>query len=166
MRSGNVHKREAVFWVLLGVCISFLGWRVKVGNFHAPGPGFFALVAGLALIIIGLLMLLSKSKAQAGPMGSINAEADAGARRAQPAARLLKRRLVPTLGLLVAYALFLNIAGYILCTFVVMWGLFYDWGKNRLVNSCIASLATTGVTYLIFETWLRTQLPRGVFPWW
>jgi len=22
------------------------------------------------------------------------------------------------------------------------------------------------VTYLVFEVWLKSQLPRGIFPWW
>ena len=169
MGSGGIRKHEAMFWVALGAFICFLGWRIRIGNFHAPGPGFFALVAGLALIIIGALMLSLKTKEKVEamePAESMKAGADSGAHRVRPAARLPKGRLLPTLGLLVAYAVFLNIAGYILCTFLVMWGLFYDWGKNRLVSSCLASLATTGVTYLIFQIWLRTQLPRGVFPWW
>jgi putative tricarboxylic transport membrane protein len=155
----QIRKREAIFWIALGASISFLGWRIKIGNFHGPGPGFFALVAGLALVIIGTCMLFSKTaskvKSEAKPAGRVSLKDS-----------LLKRRLMATMGLLVAYAVFLNVVGYILCTFLVMCGLFYDWGKNRLFNASLASLAATAVTYLIFETWLRTQLPRGIFPWW
>jgi hypothetical protein len=158
--AGQIRKHEAIFWIALGAFISFLGWRIKIGNFHGPGPGFFALAAGLALIVIGTLMLFSKT------LSNAERGADSDTHHDSPAGGFLKRRLVPTMALLVAYAAFLNLVGYILCTFLVMWGLFYDWGKNRLVNAFLASVATTGVTYLIFETWLRTQLPRGIFPWW
>ena len=159
MGHGQIRKNEAIFWVALGAFVCFLGWRIKIGSFGAPGPGFFALVAGLALVIIGTFMLFSKTASKAKDEG-------------RPAGRvslirgLLKWRLIATMGLLVAYAVFLNIVGYLLCTLLVMCGLFYDWGKNRLFNAFLASLATTAVTYLIFETWLRTQLPRGIFPWW
>jgi hypothetical protein len=158
--AGRIQKYEAIFWIALGAFICFLGWRIKIGNFHGPGPGFFALIAGLALIIIGALMFLSKT------VSKTEGETRAGAHDVNPAGHVLKKRLVPTMALLVGYAAFLNLLGYILCTFLVMWGLFYDWGKNRLLNTFLASLATTVVTYLIFEAWLRTQLPRGIFPWW
>ena len=160
MVSGQIRKHEAIFWIALGIFICFLGWRIKIGDFHGPGPGFFALVAGLALMLIGTFMLLSKtvSKAKGGT--------DAVTHHIKTPGHFLKRRLVPTMALLVGYTAFLNLLGYLLCTFLVMWGLFYDWGKNRLLNAFLASLAATGVTYLIFETWLRTQLPRGIFPWW
>ena len=160
MAAGHIRKNEAVFWIALGAFVCFLGWRIKIGTFRAPGPGFFALVAGLALIVIGTFMLFSKavSKGEAG--------ADSGADRVSLISGLLKWRLAATMGLLVAYAVFLDAVGYLLCTFLVMWGLFYDWGKGRLFNAFLASAATTAVTYLIFETWLRTQLPRGILPWW
>jgi hypothetical protein len=160
MVTKQIGKHEAIFWVALGMVVCFLGWRIKIGTFSAPGPGFFALIAGLSLIIIGALMLLFKtvSKTDGGAYPAAN--------RATPKSALFKRRLIATMALLVGYAFFLNLLGYLVCTCLVMWGLFYDWGKNRLVNALFASLATTVVTYLIFETWLRTQLPRGIFPWW
>jgi hypothetical protein len=160
MGSGQIRRNEAIFWTALGACILFLGWRIKVGTFRAPGPGFFALVAGLALIVIGTSMLFSKAVAKS------ETEGDSDADRVSLISGFLKWRLAATMGLLVAYGLFLNAAGYLLCTFLVMCGLFYDWGKNRLLNAALASLATTAVTYLIFQTWLRTQLPRGILPWW
>ncbi len=160
MATGRIRKNEAVFWIALGVFICFLGWRIKIGTFRAPGPGFFALVAGLALVIIGAFMLFPKGASKE------EAKADTHADRVSLISGLLKWRLAATVGLLVAYAVFLNAAGYILSTFLVMWGLFYDWGKNHLFNAFLASAATTAVTYLIFQTWLQTQLPRGILPWW
>jgi hypothetical protein len=160
MVTRQIGKQEAIFWVALGVVVCFLGWRIKIGAFSAPGPGFFALIAGLSLIIIGTLMLflkaVSKSEGKAYP----------AANRATLKSAFFQRRLIATMALLVGYAFFLNLLGYLVCTCLVMCGLFYDWGRNRLFNAFLAALTTTAVTYLIFETWLRTQLPRGIFPWW
>ena len=160
MATGKIGKNEAVFWIALGAVVCFLGWRIKIGTFRAPGPGFFALVAGLALVVIGAIMLVPRAASSGQPGAGSNAG------RAVLTRGLLKWRLAATMGLLAAYAFFLDAAGYLLCTFLVMWGLFYDWGKNRPLKAFFASLATTAVTYLIFETWLRTQLPRGILPWW
>ena len=159
MVAGPIRKNEAIFWVALGAFVCFLGWRIKIGTFRAPGPGFFALVAGLALVIIGTFMLFSKTVSKA------DGEAKPANDRVSLVSGLLNWRLASTMGLLVAYAVFLDALGYLLCTFLVMCGLLYDWGKNRLFNAVLASLATTAVTYLIFQTWLRTQLPRGILPW-
>lgn len=156
----QIRKHEALFWMVLGTFICFLGWRIKIGTFHAPGPGFFALVAGISLLVIGVLMLFSRS-ASKGPTGPGPSTITMGARQ-----RIPGWRLFGTMALLAAYGFFLNSLGFILCTFLVMWGLFYDWGRNRLVATGLASLATTVVTYIIFEVWLRSQLPRGIFPWW
>ena len=43
MATGQIRKNEAIFWVALGAFVCFLGWRIKIGTFRAPGPGFFAL---------------------------------------------------------------------------------------------------------------------------
>jgi hypothetical protein len=67
---------------------------------------------------------------------------------------------------LVGYGLALDLLGYLITTFLVMFALFYDRGTNRLLPSVLASLLTVVSTYLIFGTWLRIQLPRGIFPWW
>ena len=160
MVTRQIGKHEAIFWMALGAFICVLGWRIKIGTFSAPGPGFFALVAGLSLVVIGTLMLLLKTVLRG------EARADSDPHHVSVVSSFLKQRLVLTMALLVGYVLFLNLLGYLVCTCLVMWGLFYDWGKNRLVNAFLTSLLTTGVTYLIFETWLRTQLPRGIFPWW
>ena len=50
MVTRQIGRREAIFWVALGVVVCFLGWRIKIGAFSAPGPGFFALIAGLAIL--------------------------------------------------------------------------------------------------------------------
>jgi hypothetical protein len=155
----EIGKKEAVFWIALGVFVCFLGWRIKIGTFHGPGPGFFALIAGLALIVIGTLMLSAKRTKGAGA-GKGSTE------QTGLIARFFKPRLISTMAVLVGYGVFLSSLGYILCTFFVMTALFFDWGKNRLLTACTASAATTVVTYLVFETWLRTQLPRGILPWW
>ncbi len=74
-----------------------------------------------------------------------------------------------TVAVLLGYGVFLENLGYNITTFLVMWALFYlfyDRGKRRLLFSALASLAATGITYVVFEGWLRSQLPHGIFPWW
>ena len=75
-------------------------------------------------------------------------------------------RLTYTTGLLLAYTILMEILGYILATFLLMWGMFYDWEKKNWAWSLLFSIVTALGSYIMFEVWLRCQLPHGVFPWW
>ncbi len=157
-RSG---KGEGFFWIGIGVIICVLARKVDLGSFREPGSGFIAFIVGLSLSVLGLVMVLSRiySKVPEGT-GSVASQAFRGV----PVTLLLL-----TIGVLLAYGFFLETLGYNVTTFLLMWTLFYlfyEKGKSRLGLSLLVSLATTSVTYLIFEVWLRSQLPRGIFPWW
>ena len=154
-------KIEGFFWLGIGVFICTLAWKVDLGSFKEPGSGFVAFIAGLFLSVLGLLMVLSEvySKVlhRAGPVSGPGF-------RGAPVFLIFY-----TIGVLLGYGLFLETLGYNVSTLLVMWALFYLFykrGKYRVAWSFLASLATTGVTYLVFEVWLRSQLPRGIFPWW
>ena len=154
-------KIEGFFWLGIGVFICVLAWKVDLGSFKEPGSGFVAFIAGLFLSVLGLLMVLSEvySKVfhRAGPVSG-------------PGFRGAPVFLIfCTIGVLLGYGLFLETLGYNVTTLLVMWALFYlfyERGKYRVALSFLASFATTGVTYLVFEVWLRSQLPRGILPWW
>lgn len=158
MFTKKIIKIEGLFWIGIGAIICFLAWKVDIGFFREPGPGFVAFVSGLFISIVGLIMVLSRTLSNISHGDS-------------PDLSLAFRniswfRLGYTMVLLFGYALLLNTLGYILTTFLVIWGFFYDWEKNRWALSFLTSLVTVGGSYLVFEVWLRCQLPRGVFPWW
>lgn len=158
MATKNFRKIEGLFWLAIGVILCGLAWRVNLGSFDEPGPGFVAFVTGLFISSIGLVLLLSEilSKVVPANRGALN----------QAFQNVSWLRLAYTMTLLIIYALLLNTLGYILTTFLVMWGLFYDWEKNRWASSFLTPLITVIVTYVVFEVWLGCQLPRGILPWW
>jgi putative tricarboxylic transport membrane protein len=153
-----VVMKEGIIWIVIGGSICFLSGRIGLGSFHEPGPGFVPFASGLSLVVIGLIMTLSKK------FSNPASDGDHGASR--PFLRLPKFSLVYTVLVLVGYGLVLDLLGYLITTFLVMFALFYDRAANRFLPSVLASLLTVVSTYLIFETWLRVQLPRGIFPWW
>ena len=161
MATKQTGKIEGFFWLGIGIIICGLAWKVDLGSFKEPGSGFVAFIAGLFLSVLGLLMVLSKVYSKVfHRVGFVSGPGFHGA----PVLLLLF-----TIGVLLSYGLFLEVLGYNVMTLLVMWALFYlfyERGKYRVALSFLASLATTGITYLIFETWLRSQLPRGIFPWW
>ncbi len=154
----QIGKQEGFIWIAIGIGICYLSWRIHLGSFNEPGPGFVAFASGMALVAIGTIMTLPKTL----PKGS----ADSGRSAYRLFLELPRFPLVYTVGVLVGYGLVLNFLGYLTSTFLLMFALFNDRGTGRFFSSILASLLTVGVTYLIFETWLRVQLPRGIFPWW
>ena len=158
MLTKRFRKIEGFSWIGIGVVICFLAWRVHLGSFREPGPGFVAFVSGLFISGVGLVMVLSQIVSRISHDDSFNL--------GLAFQNILWQRLGYTMALLFGYAAFLNILGYILDTFLVMWGLLYDRKKNNWALSFLTSLVIAGGSYLLFEVWLRSQLPRGIFPWW
>jgi len=158
MFAKEVKTLEGICWIVIGIIICILALRFDLGSFHEPGPGFVAFMSGLFLSAIGLVMTLSRavSKNRAG-------QAPEGNHTFQIVSW---RRLTYTTGLLLAYTILMEILGYILATFLLMWGMFYDWEKKNWVWSLLFSIVTALGSYIMFEVWLRCQLPHGVFPWW
>jgi len=157
MFTKQLKKVEGLFWVGIGVIICLLAWETRLGSFREPGPGFIAFFTGLFIAGIGLVIAFSGAFSKTSHVPSLDLRS---------AFRDISWfRLVYTMGLLLVYAFFVNMLGYILTTFLVMWGLFYDWETKRWFPSFLISFVTTGVTYLVFEVFLHCQFPRGIFPW-
>jgi putative tricarboxylic transport membrane protein len=154
----QVNIKEGIVWFIIGAVICFLSWRIRLGSFNEPGPGFIAFASGMSLVTIGVIMILLKAFSTPIPEGDRP--------RDRSFLKLPSLPILHTVFLLVGYGLLLDHLGYILTTFAVMFALFYDRGVNRFLPSILASLLTVVVTYLLFGTWLHCQLPRGVFPWW
>jgi putative tricarboxylic transport membrane protein len=148
---------EGVFWIGVGFAISLLAWTSGLGSFHEPGQGFVAFVSGIFLCSIGTIMVISEafSKSQLKSRSDI-----LHAFRGIP-----WTRLTFSIGLILGYLFVLNSLGYILSTFLLMYGMFYDWEKKSWFSSLLFSIVTAGSSYLVFEVWLQCQLPRGIFPW-
>jgi hypothetical protein len=150
---------EGPVWLFIGVIISAWSYRTGLGTFTEPGVGFVAFACGLFIVAVGALVTVfrrpEQQKVEVAP--------------ATTRARFLESapfKLTYTLGLLLFYALFLNLVGYIVTTFVVLFGLFYNPSGRRWAGPLLASFLSVAFTYLVFEVWLKSQLPRGIFPWW
>jgi hypothetical protein len=158
MFAKQLRKVEGIFWIGIGVLICILGWREDLGSLREPGAGFVALFSGLFVAVIGTILALSEifpKTDQSTAFDPSSAFKD-----------ISWSRLIYTMVFLFLYALLLDILGYIITTFFVMWALFFDWETKRWFPSFFASFITTGVSYLVFEIWLHSQFPRGIFPWW
>ncbi len=158
MVTKRTEKIEGFFWLGIGIIICIWARKAHLGSLREPGPGFVAFASGLFVSIVGLIMVISQTLSKIAYSDGLDFSS--------VFRNISWSKLGYTMGLLFAYALFLNFLGYIVTTFFLMWGLFYGREKSRWASSILISLVTVGSSYLVFEVWLFCQLPRGIFPWW
>ena len=153
---------EGQAWVALGIGVCLYAYKMDLGTFRDPGVGFVAFGTGIFLMTVGILLVGGSREPMQKPPEEIG-------RKSPTAGSLMLNRTFKasyTVALLLLYALFLNHLGYVLTTFAIMFCLFFDLSRCRLAVPLLAAFLTTGITYLVFEVWLQSQLPRGIFPWW
>ena len=154
----EIKKAEGISWIVVGVIVCVLGWEFDLGSFHEPGGGFIAFLSGILVLGVGIVMLLSRVLSRNRPQ-----ETSEGPLTFR---MLTYPRLLYTVALLLAYTILIGPLGFILSTFFLLWGISFDKKKKNWVASCLFSIITVAVSYLVFEVWLVCQLPRGIFPWW
>ncbi len=159
MAEKETEMSEGIFWIVIGGIICVLASQYGLGSFRAPAPGFVAFLSGILIGAVGAVMILSRA------ISTGRAKvATLGAGIGIPA--VSSGRLAYTMIFLIAYAILMDPLGYIVSTFLAMFGLFFDWGKKNWLWSGFFSITVCLVSYLVFEVWLHCQLPRGILPWW
>ncbi len=60
------------------------------------------------------------------------------------------------------YAFFLDPLGFIAATFLLIFSLLKIMGTRKWSTAILISFLTAGLSYLIFDVWLRIELPIGI----
>ncbi len=126
--------------------------RLEVGSVGQPGPGFFPLVLGAALLVVSVALLARAWRARAEP--------------AVPHEPVARGRLAATLAALAAYVLLFERAGFVLATLGMLAFLFGVLGRYRWPLAAGVALGVTLAAWLLFDTWLHVRLPAGVLGRW
>jgi hypothetical protein len=137
-----------LFWIAFSVAVAIESWRLKLGTFHKPGPGFFPFWTAVLLGLLSVISLIKSLKEKREPSPGIWARVN-----------FLKLGLM--LVVLFLYAILLNTIGFLPGTLFLLFFLFratepYNWKKVLF-----ASLLTVAATYVVFVVLLECQLPKG-----
>jgi putative tricarboxylic transport membrane protein len=144
-------QMSSLVWLLAAIYICFESFRLPIGSWRDPGPGFLPLGAGLFLGILSIIVFLQASFAPAKEPGE------------SLFPRKTWRKMIFCLVALLGYALTLQVLGFLVTTYIFLFLLFrfgietQSWVVS-LAGSALASL----LCYGIFEMWLKTQLPKGI----
>jgi len=128
----------------LMVCVFsiFLG----PGKLSAPGPGFLPLTAGIVLVFLSVLLLLSQvfSREAGGTWGT----------------GIAIRNVILVIGGMWVYAFLLPRIGFVFVTFIFVTMIIRFVDPQSWAKSLIAGAAATVLSFLLFDTLLKTNLPR------
>lgn len=148
----NNDRLSSAVWFFLGLAVCLGSFQYKLGTPASPGTGFMPFLTGVAICFFSGIGFVHATLRQ---------RAGEGWTRLLEGVRW-KNALVILISLL-AYALLLVPLGFFLCTTLFIAFLLRAIVPQRwpVVISC--ALLTATASYLIFEVWLKAQLPRG--PW-
>ncbi len=147
----NPDQWSSLFWFLAGLGITLGSLKYGFGTLQAPGAGFITFFAGAVLSLLSVALFLSSLKSERVRKGvGVLWEG------------LEVHKVIFVLILLVAYTLILKHLGFLISTFGLLCLLFRVKATYHLMKVILMSLLITSGAYLLFQVWLKVQLPRGI----
>ncbi len=137
---------SGLFWLAVAVFAVVQGFALKLGTLNRPGPGFFPFWSGVVLGLLSLVLLV-KSLTK---------------RDARFSSGLRSSKLLVVVGALLGYLVLLEPLGFVAVTFLFLL-LLFRLERRGWVFSAVSALVGTFSAYALFQLWLKTQLPVGLF---
>jgi len=142
---------SAIFWLCFAVLVIIQSYHLGLGTLHKPGPGFLFFWVNIVLGIMSLIVLIRAwvSKKEEGPQPAIFGGQNVS-------------KIVSVLISLFLYAILMELVGFILITLLFFIFILKIIEKKGWFYTAFVSIVVTVISYLIFETWLQSQLPKGL----
>jgi hypothetical protein len=147
---------SSLFWFGVAVFVIIMAFKLNIGSFSEPGPGFMLFWASVLLGILAIVLFFRSTFKGLG------------------AQKVKLRQLWPNLGwlnvltgvmALLLYGFFLKWAGFLLSTFAFM-VILYAAGKLRPWWLAMSSAVLTVIlAYVLFHFGLQVQFPKGPINW-
>jgi putative tricarboxylic transport membrane protein len=148
---GRADRISGIFWLLFSALVIIESYRLGLGTLHQPGPGFLFFWASIALGIMALVVLIR---------AWINQKA--GEPKISIFGTQNTRKIILVLISLFLYAILMETLGFILVTLLLFIFLLGIIEKKKWWFTVFVSVVVTVIAYLIFEIWLKSQLPKGL----
>jgi putative tricarboxylic transport membrane protein len=138
--------RSGIFFLLLGLWVCYFSWKLGLGSPAKPGPGFMPFLAGILLASLSFFLVVLVLFSWTLPTWST---------------RVQWKNILSVLAAMTAYGFLLDKLGFVLVTFgfvvLLMKVIEPQSWKRALWGGVLSSLGS----YLLFETFLKSQLPRS-----
>ena len=145
----------SLFWMGVGILFSAGALKYRLIKSGIPGAGFFPFLAGIIMVILSMMVLGSALKKK-----GEDQEAQAK-ERFFPQRNSLKKIGLALIGLF-GYWLLLEFLGFLITTFLFLIFLLKFIEPQRWTTALTTAILATGLSYLLFNLWLKVQMPIGV----
>ena len=148
---GKADRTSGLFWLLFAVITVIKSYRLGLGKIVEPGPGFLFFWSGIVLCIMSLVIIFGTfDRKKAGdPDKPILGE-------------VRFRKIILVLAAVFLYALLIEKLGFVLVTIMLFVFILGVVEKKGWLFTLLSSFIVTSAAYLVFQTWLGTQLPIGI----
>lgn len=143
---------SSIFCLFLGLAVLTNGVRLRLKVGPEMGPGFFPFLAGGILTFLSILLL----------MQTLIRKRASGKKESFWIDQYGRKLVFLTLFGIVAYPLFLKYLGFLLSTFLLLFFLVAIIARQKWWTAGVVGATSAVVVYLIFELWLKANLPRGI----
>jgi len=142
---------SSLVWLGFGIFITIESLRLEIGDVWDPGPGFLPLGTGILLSILSFFEYLESGKSQTAASGD----------------SWYSRERWPKLAMVVValfiYILSWPILGFIVSTVGLLLFFFIAVETQKWFVVLAGPLLITLFFYVLFDLWLKTQLPKGIW---
>lgn len=138
------------FWLVLSIFICIEAYILDIGNFHNPGAGFMPFWTGLVIGIFSLMLLImTLIKKEGGGNGGV-------------LERIKWKNIILVVISMYIYAIIFEKLGYVITTLIFIGILLRIIENKKWYIAAIVALTAALASYLVFQIWLKTQLPKGI----
>jgi hypothetical protein len=154
MNRFNNEQLASAFWLVIGVIVAISSFRLHLGSLASPDTGFMPFLSGLAMCLFALIGLIH---------GTLERRRGVRWTPVVVGAQVRWGKSLAVLAGLLAYVFLLTSLGFVLCTLLLMGFLLRAISPQRWSLVVWGSVLITTGAYVIFDLWLKSQLPKG--PW-
>lgn len=148
---GKADRISGIFWLCFAVSVIIQSYHLGLGTLHKPGAGFLFFWVNIVLGIMSLVVLIRAwvGKKEEGPQPAFFGGQNVS-------------KIVFVMISLFLYALLMETVGFIPVTLLFFIFILRIIEKKGWFYTAFVSIVVTVISYLIFETWLQSQLPKGL----
>lgn len=175
-RRAPIHLlRELTMPIVLVAVIIYLVYGLVTmtvpGNAAFPGPRFFPLIIVIAMTILVILQTITAVRDwRSGDLVELGEDEDQRRQsglvvEAGTSSRMDVPSLLWIIGSFLAFAVTLEILGWIIAAALLFWGVARGFGSRTPLNDLVIGLTVSSIAYIGFDMLLGLSLPSGILGW-
>ena len=143
---------QGLLWLFIGLVVVFFSSQYAIGTLSDPGPGALPFGLGLIFVLLSMILLFQSFRIKNPEHGKPR---PLGPRRFKVLLVILFLGLVTFL---------LEGLGYLLSIFLMISLSMLIMEPKRWLSALLLGVIASCSSYMLFDVWLKVQLPGGLFP--